>query len=715
MENLLASHVLRHGPVDFRHIPKQVQTAAEKCVEVGADFAPGWVAKACKAVKHGAEAFCSEDAKKTQIIREVRVEVERIVEVEKSLVSSAPSAVTTPAPPSFVTGLLVSLQTAVVSFALNAFMSAMFGGDDDNSECDAFVIMMNEMRAMFEVIAQAVSQLRREMHDRFDGIDKKLAVMHTDIVFFGNCLRQQVEAVGANVMQLGVKLDVVGNKLGFLEELSGETLQELAWRKVYTVMLDMQLWGTRFGFDVPPPRETVIEWIVTVENALLQPAALKWLSMSYFASQPHTAELDAKYFKGVDAADVVGWLTEGRVLALPFKFALELLKTYHSLRLLARVVAPRYDSTGVCLAKVLGSFHDVVLSEDDIRAKLQLATSQLDALIAERDRIQRDLSRDAATKVERWKYRFQQRCREYEASIPNLDPRVRWYYNNNGEDVRWYEQQMLSVLQAQFRDELKRLPELTLEADMYPVVVAVKQEHTQMWLSNKPFFPGQHNVAMIRSSLKPLMRADALEWGSLTFHVEVQTHSDDLFGLADGKISAGWSATFAGKSIPWCVRLHATWQDATGLTTRVATFNCPSGTHSVPITHNQWLTYIAFGDINICVSPVYGTYLGEQAMQSVFQLESVNRDLIRDMASRLEDYDINKASDVTRITELRLEEFRNPPRASLRWLQLVGTLSESVVEAFERGQYDSVKRSLLLAPMTPWSSRMHTIASSLFA
>lgn len=696
MENLAAAHVLKWGPP-----PAAVSEIGMKACELGADFAPGWIPKFCKGIKHAAEALSDPDIPmpaKTEIIREIRIERELVKYEPVEVPVPTPTAPSPPAPSATsVINWAGMVQSMMAQFAVQVVMSMLFGGDDD--EDNGLADCLHELRLFMVAIAQAIQQLREEMHARFDCIDKKLAAIHADVTYFGNALARQLSCmetlvIGIPLNQIGCKIDIVTQKLSCLEDLCGDLSHGVALRDVHTTMLDVQLLTARFGPDAVPTKDQLSKWLVTIENALMQPsAALKWLSMSYFLGQAHTAEIDAAHFKGVSFHDAIGWMTDKALL--PYLMFVEIIKTYHTLRMLARAILPTYDVGNVCVRRIIAGCDDVEVTAIDIAAKVEAVKAEIQKLSTEFTFVKRQLSQRDEDDASNWRRRLSARTKEMVDFIPELDPRVYLYMNCNYSEVQWYAQQLRHNYQREFAEQVCK--------DEYPVIV--RPRSAPVFITKKPFLMKGQNKVVIVSALGPLVRADQLGWGQLDLHLDIVAQEPyGLFSLNNGILSSFvWSCELdpnelLSRVVPWSLQIQAVWTGSDGVSVKAAEFAVASDALYLGSVCSSQKSIAHFRHSNEDYVTFDGTcttaYLEHVVFSAdVVSVSNVNAALSASIQQKLDDREALRQRESENTLKLDMSE----ARALLRWLIIMG-YPESMMAACEKQDFASVLRSLESSP-----------------
>jgi len=712
MENLAAAHALNHPPLNISLIPKEVMKGAKHAVEAIGCAIP-YVGTASKMFNIGLECMRSDDAPSApiQTIRETRAYVEKYLasevvplKTETTMSSSASTAV-----PQFdASASLINLCQQTISSCLGSVLMSVFTSDETASSTVA--AQLQEVYECIVVIGHAVERLRTDMHSRFDSVDRKLDLMHADTAYFAAETQRRLErlldtGVSATLRHVTVQLDAVLLPVQSLQSLCGDTLCALQWDAVIKVLRQFERWAVRYG-DRHVPADTLQHWLVTIEDVLLcPPVTTTWMNRAYFLRQPHTLAVDA-HLSNTTPADALGWLLD-KPLVLPFSMGYELARVYADLRVLARQTNLHYDVGRALIARIIASFHDVVLEPDLIRrryARLQQLLVEIQAKVKSVHAAHTQPTVTGAA-LRRWRRAFEV------LNVLHCDSRVVHYYNCNNEQTGWYENQQL----AKARDVTAR--QFAEAGDSFALYVSVDPAQCELLVSKRPIIlqPTSAAHGALFAYLQPYVCADVLEWGSLHLHVTVNTHAGGHLSrielgsthvLVMERIVDSISCLYSYPCIVhWTVCVYAVWVDVYDVATTVGIWEFNS--HTMVIPNNEWINGAALVDNGGfrggAPSPVTGSWLLDIFMNS--EIVTAKHDAAAKrfkvtLQERLDAHIAQAKAAETADMDASTEGLRADIRRELRWLSLVTSHAPYTrgLEQLQQHNYADIARAIHASP-----------------
>ena len=412
----------------------------------------------------------------------------------------------------------MDISSMIMSVASN-LLTSMFFSSDAEPETN----LMEVFAECFAKLTDFVNTVRKEMHERFDRVDAKLEIIHSDLIYFCNNINSKLELLQASTEKsfsfVNFRLDIINNNVLSLENLVGEGFRELQWREVINKIEDYNNYYSRFNILIPT--EYLMDLATTIENTILNSPCVDWLNRNYFNSKPHTKQIDDAYFANVDTTIYHGWLCENQ--ALPGNIVNELLKVYQQLKFELARRNMSYDKDKIILTKLkdkIKSWKKSFSKEDVIKIADSIISSDLKI---------KEIS-DKITKekflpyLEKATELFIQKINEYVEDF-NYHNQVGLYYNDNGSNVDSYIQDRLCMERDEFISQSKLdVKELT----NYKIMI--KYEYCNVIIKHYPIYESKictELILLIKTQFKNFIKGENLGFGKLELAWELIISNDE--------------------------------------------------------------------------------------------------------------------------------------------------------------------------------------------
>lgn len=280
------------------------------------------------------------------------------------------------------------IDLSVASPIINAFIGVamklfadVFGisGDFDDTHSNLLLQIKIEFCNLIHMIEKIQNKLKI--------IDNKLDKLATNLKFYSIFISQQITYLINHSKQqfftLNLKLDTISNSLSNLERLVGEGFKEIQWREIYLMIDDYKNYKIRYGTYLP--QKKIYKFLQIIENTILHPPMIEWISMTYFHKVKHTKEIDDTYFEN---KDYIGWLINKPII--PTEILNELFKTYHFLKF--EVEGNTYDSQGIIYQQLIDKVksYETIIPKEQIKNKI----TETKKLISDKQKINKEIIMD---------------------------------------------------------------------------------------------------------------------------------------------------------------------------------------------------------------------------------------------------------------------------------------------------------------------------------